>query len=92
VLPLGDPSAGPLLAPLAEDERLTSWHLAWPDGCVSSRSSAAIDLLRALGHRRAACATARASGLLERVYGFVADHRDQLGHVTPDGPAPRRYP
>jgi len=66
--------------------------MAWPDGRIESRGTAAAALLRALGHRRAACATARGSGLLERVYGFVADHRDQLGHVTPDGPAPRRYP
>ena len=91
-MPLEDPAAGSLLAPLAEDERLASWHLAWPDDRILSRGAAATELLRALGHRRAACAAARADGLIEHVYRFVADHRDQLARFIPVGPAPRRYP
>jgi predicted DCC family thiol-disulfide oxidoreductase YuxK len=91
-LPLEDPAACSLLAPLAEDERLASWHLAWPDGRVWSRGAAATHLLRALGHRRAARAAARAGGLIEHAYRLVADHRDQLARFIPDGPAPRRYP
>jgi hypothetical protein len=28
----------------------------------------------------------------DALYGFVASHRDVLGRLVPDGPAPRRYP
>jgi hypothetical protein len=30
--------------------------------------------------------------LPDALYGFVANHRDVLGRLVPDGPAPRRYP
>ena len=36
MLALQDPEATPLLAPLAEDERLTSWRLARRDGSFVS--------------------------------------------------------
>jgi hypothetical protein len=28
----------------------------------------------------------------DALYGFLARHRDRLGRLVPDGPAPRRYP
>jgi hypothetical protein len=28
----------------------------------------------------------------DALYRFVARHRDRLGRLVPDGPAPRRYP
>ena len=28
----------------------------------------------------------------DAAYGFVARHRDSLGPLVPDGPAPRRFP
>jgi hypothetical protein len=28
----------------------------------------------------------------DAMYRFVADHRDVLGRLVPDGPAPRRFP
>jgi hypothetical protein len=28
----------------------------------------------------------------DAVYRFVARHRERLGRLVPDGPAPRRYP
>ncbi len=30
--------------------------------------------------------------LPDALYGLVARHRELLGRVVPDGPAPRRYP
>jgi hypothetical protein len=62
------------------------------DGRISSRGSAGIELLRALGHPRASRAASRAAGSVERLYGLVAEHRDTLGRFAPDGPAPRRFP
>jgi len=84
--------AAPLVAPLPEDERLASWHLSWPDGRVTSRGAAAIDLLRALGYPRSASAAKHVAEPVQRLYSFVAEHRDPLGRLVPDGPAPRRYP
>jgi len=84
--------AAQLVAPLPEDERLASWHVRWPDGRVTSRGAAAIDLLRTLGHPGSATAATRLAEPIERLYSFVAEHRDTLGRFVPDGPAPRRYP
>ena len=81
-----------LVAPLAEDERYASWHLVRQDGSISSRGAAGIDLLDALGPARAARAAQRLEGPVERLYSLVAEHRDKLGHLVPDGPAPRRFP
>jgi hypothetical protein len=92
LLPLDDPAAEELVAPLPEAERFASWHLVWPDGRISSRGAAGIDLLDALGHRGLSRAGAQAGGPIERLYGFVAEHRDKLGHLVPDGPAPHRFP
>jgi len=92
MLPLEDESAGVLLAPLPEDERFASWHLVRPDGSISSRGAAGIGLLDALGLRRAASAASRLEGPVERLYSLVAEHRDKLGRVVPDGPAPLRFP
>jgi len=92
LLPLEDAAAGPLLEPLPEEERFASWHLVRPDRPVASRGAAGVDLLEALGYPRASGAAAHAVGPVERLYGLVARHRDKLGHLVPDGSAPRRYP
>ncbi len=81
-----------LLAPLAEQDRLASWHLVLPSGRVSSRGAGAVDLLRALGHARLAEAASRGEEPVERLYRLVAGNRDKLGRFVPDGPAPRRFP
>jgi hypothetical protein len=91
-LPLEDPDAADLLGPLPERERFASWHVVRPGGGTSSRGTAGIDLLDALGFSRSSRAAARASGPIERLYGLVAKHRDKLGRFVPDGPAPRRFP
>lgn len=91
-MPLTDPEAEVLLAPIPERERLSSWHLVHPDSRYSSRGSAGIDLVASLGYRRVWATAARFAGPLERLYAIVAAHRDKLGRVVPDGPAPRRFP
>jgi hypothetical protein len=63
-----------------------------PNGRYSSRGRGAIDLLESLGYPRGSAAVARFVGLVERMYAFVAAHRDRLGHFVPDGPPPRRFP
>lgn len=76
---------------MPEQERLSSWHLVQPEGGYSSRASAGIDLLAALEHSRLAATAARCAGPLDRLYGVVAEHRNELGRLVPDGPAPRRF-
>ena len=92
MLPLEDAAAEPLLAPLPETERYASWHLVRPDGRIVSRGAAGIKLLEALGCPRSSRAVAHAAAPIERLYDFVARHRDRLGPFVPDGPAPRRFP
>jgi predicted DCC family thiol-disulfide oxidoreductase YuxK len=92
LLPLADEAADPLLATMPEDERLGSWHLVRTGGRIVSRGAAGIELLEVLGHERPACAARRAEPLAERAYTLVARHRDRLGALVPNGPAPRRFP
>jgi hypothetical protein len=92
LLPLEDPAAQPLLESLPEQERGESWHLALPEGRVSSRGAVAADLVDALGYRRTSRTVGRLSGPVEKLYTAVAEHRDRLGRFVPDGPAPHRFP
>ena len=94
MLPLGDPDAAPLLLVLGEHERYATWRLVRRDGSVSGRGRGGIELLRSLMLTRAA---GRVLALvpgraLEAAYELVARHRQELGRLVPDGPAPRRYP
>jgi hypothetical protein len=92
LLPFGDDAADMLLASLPEGEKFASWHLARPGGRISSRGNAGVDLLHALGYERPARAVSRFEGSIERLYRLVAENRDKLGRLVPDGPAPRRFP
>jgi len=92
LLPLDDPAARALVSPLPTEERYASWHFVWPDGRVSSRSAAGIDLLAGLGRHRFAAAASRLERPLDAPYELVADHRDRVGLLVPDGAAPRRFP
>lgn len=92
LLPLEDPAARELLSPLPEAEQFASWHVARPGGRIASRGEAGIELLAALGHPSSSRAAKRVAGPIERLYQFVAGHRDRLGPFVPDGPAPRRFP
>jgi hypothetical protein len=92
LLPLSDDAADALLASLPEREKFASWHLVRPGGQISSRGAAGIDLLQVLGFDRLARGASKLEGPIERLYGLLAEHRDKLGQVSPEGPAPRRFP
>src|SRR2546427_397292 len=78
-------------ASLPEEEKFASWPLVRPPGRISSRGAAGVDLLDTLGYERAARAASRIEGSIESFYRLVAENRDRLGRLVPDGPAPRRF-
>jgi predicted DCC family thiol-disulfide oxidoreductase YuxK len=92
VLPLRDPDAVALLAPVPEKERDASWLLAQPDGSLHGFGAGAprllgtLELTRPLGRLLSAVP----AGVLDAGYGLVARNRGRLGRLVPDGPAPRR--
>jgi predicted DCC family thiol-disulfide oxidoreductase YuxK len=94
VLPLRDPDAAALLAPVPEEARDASWLLAEPDGSLHGfgagipRLLGAIRLTRPLGR----LLSPLPDGALDAGYGLVARNRGRLGRLVPDGPAPRRRP
>jgi predicted DCC family thiol-disulfide oxidoreductase YuxK len=94
VLPLRDEQAAPLLEPLPENERFTSWRLAFPDGSLAGHGAGAVALLRAMRLTRpvARVLAPVPDRVLEALYGAVAGNRGALGRVVPDGPAPLRFP
>jgi predicted DCC family thiol-disulfide oxidoreductase YuxK len=94
LLPLSDPEAATFLARLPEEERLSSWRLALPDGTLAGEGVGFPDLLRVVRLTRPIgvlleVIPARA---LNGLYGLVARNRSLLGPIVPDGPAPRRFP
>ncbi|HET7425481.1 MAG TPA: DCC1-like thiol-disulfide oxidoreductase family protein, partial [Gemmatimonadales bacterium] len=85
-VPLQGPRAAELLADLAPDERMASWHLIAPDGTRTSAGAALPPLLRLLpGGQAPAALFARLPRLAERGYRFVADHRSGLAKLVPSG-------
>ena len=77
---LQDPEAGRLLEGMDPPKRLESMHLVTIDGRVYSAGAAIPPLLRLLpGGRLLAALAAAFPRLTERLYRWVADHRDQLG-------------
>jgi predicted DCC family thiol-disulfide oxidoreductase YuxK len=75
-----------LLAGMAEEERMGSWHLVGPDGEIRSAGAGIAPLLRLLrGGSPLAAVAARAPGLMERGYRFVAGHRSLWGKFVTDG-------
>jgi predicted DCC family thiol-disulfide oxidoreductase YuxK len=93
-LPLQDPGAEPLLAPVPECERRSSWRLALPDGTLAGYGAGATELARAMRLTRPAARLLGPvpDGVLDAVYRAVAGRRGALGRLVPDGPAPRRFP
>ena len=87
LLGLDDASADPLLEGVAEAGRSSSLRLVLPDGRVLSAGAAALGVLDRLPATRLLARPAA-----EALYSFVARNRDRLGHLVPDGSAPRRYP
>jgi predicted DCC family thiol-disulfide oxidoreductase YuxK len=77
---LRDERASALLASIADDERMASWHLVAPDGSVLSAGAATAALLRLLpGGRPLAALGGRFPGALEHAYAWVARHRGAFG-------------
>jgi predicted DCC family thiol-disulfide oxidoreductase YuxK len=75
--------AAELLGDMAEERRMASWHLVTSEGKVYSRGAAAPPLLRMLpGGSPLAAVLAAFPGITDRVYGWVAEHRDRLGRIV----------
>jgi predicted DCC family thiol-disulfide oxidoreductase YuxK len=73
------------LADLAPEERMSSWHLAAPDGRRWSAGYAAPPLFRLLpGGIPLAALLAAAPAVTDRAYRWVADHRSTLSKLIPD--------
>lgn len=71
-----------LLAPVAPDARLDSWHLVRDDGKLFSAGAAAAPLARLLpGGRPLAAVFAAFPGVTERAYSFVARHRSWFARL-----------
>ena len=71
-----------LLAPIAPDARLDSWHLIRADGSTFSAGAAAEPLARLLpGGSLLAAVFAAFPGLTERSYGFTARRRFWLARL-----------
>jgi predicted DCC family thiol-disulfide oxidoreductase YuxK len=84
-LALQSPEAQRLLADLAPEERMASWHLISPAGDRSSAGAALPPLVALLpGGRLPAAGLARIPELDERGYRWVAEHRSWFGHVIPE--------
>jgi len=94
LLPMHDEEAAQLLAPLPEDERLATWHLARSDGSFVGHGAGGAELLRAMRLTRPAgrLLAAVPDRVLDALYGPISRHRNVLGRLVPDGRAPRRYP
>ncbi len=71
-----------LLAPIAPEARLESWHLVSNDGRLFSAGAAAEPLARLLpGGRPLAAVFAAFPGVTERAYGFTVRHRFWLARL-----------
>jgi predicted DCC family thiol-disulfide oxidoreductase YuxK len=79
-----DPEGQRLLAPVPEERRLDSWHLAAGDGTVHSAGAAFPPLLRLLGAGPVARLLERFPQATERGYRFVAGRRTPLGRRIPE--------
>ena len=94
LLPLQDDAAQPLLAVVAEDERLGTWRFVHPDGSLVGYGSGVPDLLEAmrLTHSIGRLLGRVPDGVLDTLYALGARNRTALGRLVPDGRAPRRFP
>jgi hypothetical protein len=79
-----------------EEGRAEYWWLVLRDGTPVAGDSgggvalfAELRLTRLLG---SALRALRATRLVDALDKLVARHRTRLGHLVPEGPAPRRYP
>ena len=79
-VPLQSPEADRLLPGMDDDRRMASWHLVTPAGQVYSGGAAVAPLADLLPFGAPAGLVARAlPATTERLYRWVAEHRDELG-------------
>jgi predicted DCC family thiol-disulfide oxidoreductase YuxK len=84
-LALQEPEAAWLLPGMDEEERMSSWHLALPDGRVRSAGAAFEPMLRELpGGAPLAALAGRFPDAVERGYRWVTDRRSTFGHALPE--------
>ena len=86
ILPLEHPDAAPLLEQLPEDERLSSWRVARPDGTLAGYGAGVVQLLASMRATRplARVGSHVPAGLLDAAYAVVARNRGRLGRLVPD--------
>jgi predicted DCC family thiol-disulfide oxidoreductase YuxK len=95
LLGLEDDAAEPLLEDVTEEERRASLRLVLPGGPLLSAGAATLGVLEELPATRPlarSVALLHAEPVVEALYALVAENRDLLGRLVPDGAAPRRYP
>jgi predicted DCC family thiol-disulfide oxidoreductase YuxK len=81
-VPIQSEEGSRLLATIAPEARLDSWHLVREDGKLFSAGAAAEPLARLLpGGRLLAAVFAAFPGVTERAYGFAAHHRFWLARL-----------
>jgi predicted DCC family thiol-disulfide oxidoreductase YuxK len=79
-LALQDPRAPGLLQELSEEERMRSAHVVTPEGHRFTGGAAAGPVVRVIPHASPLAVIAeRFPGAAERVYRWIADHRDVFG-------------
>ena len=79
-VPLQSEEADRLLPGMEQEQRMASWHLVTEDGRVSSAGAAVAPLADLLPLGAPVALVARTlPGTTERVYRWVAEHRDELG-------------
>ncbi len=72
------------LAHMSSEQRLASWHLVDEQGNVHSGGAALTEVLRRLpAGRWVAALTARAPGVTQRAYDWIARHRSMLSRPIP---------
>src|SRR5206468_5456963 len=96
LLPLADEAADRLLDSVPEQERFECWWLVRRDRTLVAGDGGGgvavfteVRLTRPLG---TVLRTLGLSALIDALDKLAARHRSRLGHLVPEGPAPRRYP
>ena len=73
-----------LLSPMDEETRMASWHLVTIEGRIHSAGKGVTPLLRLLpGGGPLAGVAAAAQPLTDRLYDFVAAHREAFSRLVP---------
>ena len=81
-VPLQTEEADRLLPDMSPEAKMGSWHLIAPDGRLHSGGAAAAPIFRLLpGGQPLASVAATMPRTTDRIYRFLARHRDRLGRM-----------